>query len=245
MKLKNSSSQITWSYRHYLNNKSAKYDMEWSVGGEAILRRTRNCTLERNWNEQPQSSSVFLTLLNVSPDFKQEVVFFIFFLILACIMQFAQNACTLVPTVFRWNKKNGIQISFLFFVFLRPCKMEFHSHFYFSFFVYLWHWKTDLIFVSRFSFFVFAALWKGDLNFSFCFSFSHHFQKRIWISFFVFRFLITLKNGFAFRFSYMHCLLLTNRLEFCLSFLHEFEKWINTPVIWNSPLPPYLRGWPG
>ena len=59
-----------------LNNKSEKYDMEWSVGDEAIFRRTRNCTLERNWNEQPQSSSVFLTLLNVSPEFEQEVVFY-------------------------------------------------------------------------------------------------------------------------------------------------------------------------
>ena len=59
-----------------LNNKSANYDMEWSVGDEAIFRRTGNCTLERNWNEQPQSSSVFLTLLNVSPEFEQEVVFY-------------------------------------------------------------------------------------------------------------------------------------------------------------------------
>ena len=59
-----------------LNNKSAKYDMEWSVGDEAIFRRTRNCTLERNWNEQPQSSSVFFTRLNVSPEFEQEVVFY-------------------------------------------------------------------------------------------------------------------------------------------------------------------------
>ena len=50
--------------------------MEWSVGDEAIFRRTRNCTLERNWNEQPLSISVFLTLLNVSPDFEQEVVFY-------------------------------------------------------------------------------------------------------------------------------------------------------------------------
>ena len=50
--------------------------MEWSVADEAIFRRTRNCTLERNWNEQPLSSSVFLTLLNVSPDFEQEVVFY-------------------------------------------------------------------------------------------------------------------------------------------------------------------------
>ena len=90
------------------------------------------------------------------------------------------NACTLVPTVFRWH--NGIHISLLFFVFPRPCKMEFHLHFYFSFFVYLWHWKTDLIFAFRFSF-------------------SPHFEKGIWIPVFVFRFLITFKNGFEFRFS--------------------------------------------
>ena len=36
-----------------LNNKSEKYDMEWSVGDEAIFRRTKNCTLERNRTEQP------------------------------------------------------------------------------------------------------------------------------------------------------------------------------------------------
>ena len=104
------------------------------------------------------------------------------------------NACTLVPTVFRWHKQMNSNF-ILFFVFLRPCKMEFHFHFYFSFFVDLWHWKTDLNFVLRFSF-------------------SPHFEKRIWISFFVFRFRITLENGFQFRFSYLHCLLLKNRLEF-------------------------------
>ena len=138
------------------------------------------------------------------------------------------NACTLVPTVFRWHKK-----------------MAFKFHFYFSFFFGLVKWNSIPISIFRFLStcddwktdlnFVFAALWKGDLNFGFCFSFSHHFEKRIWISFFVFRFRITLKNGFEFRFSYLHCLLLKNRLEFLLSFLHEFEKWINTPVIWNSP----------
>ena len=68
-----------------------------------------------------------------------------------------------------------------------------------------------------FTFFVFAWHWKTDLNFAFCFSFSLNFEKWIWISF-------------------LHCLLLKNRLEFRLSFLHEFEKWINTPVIWNSSL---------
>ena len=91
------------------------------------------------------------------------------------------NACTLVPTVFRWHKK-----------------MEFKFHFYFSFFFGLLKWNSISIsifrfwlqvtrkngFEFRFSFFVFAALSKGDLNFGFCFSFSHHFQ-----------------NGFEFRFS--------------------------------------------
>ena len=42
------------------------------------------------------------------------------------------------------------------------------------------------------------------MNFSFRFSFSHHFEKRIWISFFLFRFRITLKNGFEFRFSFSY-----------------------------------------
>ena len=65
--------------------------MEWSVGDEVIFRRTQDCTLERKWNEQPQSSSVFLTLLNVSPDFEKKVsLVFIFFLILACILPFSQ-----------------------------------------------------------------------------------------------------------------------------------------------------------
>ena len=49
MKLKNSPSKITWSYRHYWV-KVRKMWHEWSVGDEAIFRGTRNCTLERNWN---------------------------------------------------------------------------------------------------------------------------------------------------------------------------------------------------
>ena len=38
----------------------------------------------------------------------------------------------------------------------------------------------------------------------FRFSFSHHFEKRIWILFFVFRFRITLKNRSEFRLSFLH-----------------------------------------
>ena len=44
------------------------------------------------------------------------------------------NACTLVPTVFRWHRK-----------------MEFKLHFHFLF-VFAWHWKTDLNFAFCFSF---------------------------------------------------------------------------------------------
>ena len=90
-------------------------------------------------------------------------------------------------------------------------------------------WNSNAIYIFSF---------RMTLKNRFCFSFSLHFEKRIWISVFVFRFRITLKNGFEFRFSFLHYLLLKNRLEFRLSFFYEFEKWINTPVIWNSPPPP-------
>ena len=94
----------------------------------------------------------------------------------------SKNACTLVPTAFRWHRK-----------------MEFKFHLHFSF--------------------------------------SPNFEKRIWTSYLFCRFRITLKNWFEFHFSFLHCLLLKNRLVFHLSFLLEFEKRINTPVIWNSPRP--------
>ena len=80
--------------------------MEWSVGEEAIFRRTQNCTLERKWNEQPQSCSVLLTLLNVSPDFEQKIVF-IFFLILACILQFARYFLVTFNFLANWTAKNS------------------------------------------------------------------------------------------------------------------------------------------
>ena len=67
-------------------------------------------------------------------------------------------------------------------------------HFHFSFFVFARHWKTDMNFVFRFhitlknafelrfSFFVFASLTLKN-GYEFLFSFSHHFEKRIWITF--------------------------------------------------------------
>ena len=80
----------------------------------------------------------------------------------------ANNACTSVPTVFRWHGK-----------------MEFKCHLHFLF-------SHDI--EKQILFFVFASLWKTDMNFSFCFSFSHHFEKRIWISFFVFALLVIEKQ---------------------------------------------------
>ena len=74
-------------------------------------------------------------------------------------------------------------------------KMEFKFHFYLSFFFDLVKWNSISISIFRFL--------------STCDT-----EKRIWISFFVFRFRITLENGFQFRFSYLHCLFLKNRLEF-------------------------------
>ena len=108
------------------------------------------------------------------------------------------NACTLVPTVFRWH-----------------AKMEFKFHFYFSFSRDIEKQIWILLFVFRFR-----------LN----------FEKPIWTSYFVFRFRITSKNGYEFRFSFSHYfekriwisflygLLLKNRSEFRLSFLHDLKN---------------------
>ena len=61
-------------------------------------------------------------------------------------------------------------------------------------------WKNGI--QMPFTFFVFAWHWKTDLNFAFCFSFSLNFEKRIWTSYFFFRFRFTLKNGYEFQFSF-------------------------------------------
>ena len=47
--------------------------------------------------------------------------------------------------------------------------------------------------------------WHGKMEFKFLFyfSFSHDIEKRIWTSYFVFRFRITLKNGSEFRFNFV------------------------------------------
>ena len=108
------------------------------------------------------------------------------------------DACNLEPTVFRWHGK-----------------MEFKCHLHFLF-------SHDI--EKQILFFVFASLWKTDMNFSFRFSFSHHFEKRIWISFFVFALLVIEKQiGVSFV------------MNLKSGLIHQsFE----TP-------PPSPRGWPG
>ena len=115
-------------------------------------------------------------------------------------IRWLNNACTLVPTVFRWHGK-----------------MEFKFHFHFSFFVFAWQWKTDLNFAFRFSLspnfekriwtsvFVFRFRMTLKNGYEFRFWFSHHFEKRIWISF-------------------LYGLLFENRSEFRLLLLHDSWK---------------------
>ena len=45
---------------------------------------------------------------------------------------------------------------------------------------------------------------KNRFEFCCCFSFSPNLEKQIWTSYFVFRFRITLNNGYEFRFSFSH-----------------------------------------
>ena len=97
-------------------------------------------------------------------------------------------------------------------------------------------------------FFVFAWHWKTDLNFAFCFSFSPNFEKRFWTSYFVFRFRITLKNGYQFQFSFFvfaslwktdmnfvfrFRITLKNGFEFRFSFSDHLEKqiWISFVIL--------------
>ena len=100
-------------------------------------------------------------------------------------------------------------------------KMEFKFHFYFSFFFGLVKWNSISISIFRF-------LSTCDI------------EKRIWISFFVFLFRITWKTDFNFTFRI--CVACYWKTDW--SFLHEFEKWINPPLIWNSTPPP-LKGMTG
>ena len=107
--------------------------------------------------------------------------------------------------------ENGIQIPFPFFFGFR---MTLKNRFEFCFL-----------------FFVFASLWKTHLNFVFCFSFSHHFEKRIWISFFVFTSLWKTDLNFVF----VWLVIWKIDLNFVCRYCTTLEKGITAPV----------RGWPG
>ena len=78
-------------------------------------------------------------------------------------------------------------------------------------------------------------------RYEFRFSFSHHFEKRIWTSFFVFASL-TLKNGYEFLFSFSHHFEKRIWISFLYGLLFEKQIWISF-VIWSPRTPP--RGWPG
>ena len=87
-----------------------------------------------------------------------------------------KNACTLVPTVFRWHGKMAFkchlhfsfshdiekQISILLFYFRFRLTLKNGFEFQFSFFVFASLWKTDLNFVFRFCI---TCYWKTDWSF--------------------------------------------------------------------------------
>ena len=183
----------------------------------------------------------FHSLLNIMRDFecdRDACWTWLIFDVLNVNVWNVQNACTLVPTVLRWHKKmefkfhcyfsfffgllkwNSISISI--FRFLSTCDTE--KRIWISFFVFRFRRTLKRGFEFRFLFFVFSSLWKTDLNFVFRVSFSHHFGKRISMSFFVLALLVIEKQIGVFR------------MNLKSGLIHQsFE----TP----PPLP--LRGWPG
>ena len=130
------------------------------------------------------------------------------------------NACTLVPTVFRWHGER-----------------EFKCHFHFSFSHDIEKQIWILLFVFRFR----LTLKNG---FELRISFPHLFKKRIWISVFVSRFLITvtLKNRSEFRLSFLHNHLKPRPPPRKVSFLSSFpgynkllhHKLLNNWATWTG-----------
>ena len=177
-----------------------------------------------------------------------------------------KNACTcLVPTVFRWHGKIN--------------KFKCHLHFSFSHDIEKQIWILMRVpwcqpffddmgkwIQMSFTFFVFAWHWRTDLNFACCFSFSLNFEKRIWTSYFFFRFRFTLKNGYGFHFSLLVFASLWKTdlnfvFRFCItcywktdwSFVCHFCMNLKSGLMHQSfetrprptPPPPFPRGRPG
>ena len=93
------------------------------------------------------------------------------------------------------------------------------------------------------SIFVFRFRMTLKNRYEFRFSFSHHFEKRIWTSFFVFVFAsLTLKKGYEFLFSFSHHFEKRIWISFLYGLLFEKQIWISF-VIGSPGKPP--RGWQG
>ena len=121
-------------------------------------------------------------------------------------MSMVPNACTLVPTVFRWHEKMEFkyhqhfsfshdiekQVWILLFVFRFRLTLKNGFELRISFFVFASLWKTDMNFV-------FASFWKKDMNFVFRFR-----RIEFCFLFFVFAWLWKTVVNFVFRFSFSH-----------------------------------------
>ena len=123
--------------------------------------------------------------------------------------------------------------------------------------VFRWHGKKEFKCHIHFSFS--HDIEKQIWILLFVFHFRPNFEKRFCTSSFVFRFRITLKNGYQFQFSFFvfvslwktdlnflcHFLItLKNRSEFRLSLLHGLKNGSLHQFSHLKPRPP-PRGWPG
>ena len=106
--------------------------------------------------------------------------------------------------------------------------------------------KFDLVVENACTLVPTVLRWHGKTEFKchFHFSFSHDIEKQIWILLFVFRFRLTLKNGFELRISFFVFAPLWKadiNFSFRFSFSHHFEKriWISFFVfalLWKTDL---------
>ena len=115
------------------------------------------------------------------------------------------NACTLVPTVFRWHGKKEfkchIHFSFsqghwkkdLNFAFCFSFSLNFEKRIWTSHFFFRFCFTLKNGYEFQFSLFVFASLWKTDLNLVFRFCIACYW-KTDWS--FVCHFCMNLKSGF-------------------------------------------------
>ena len=124
-------------------------------------------------------------------------------------LKYIHNACTLVPTVFRWHGKS---ISIFRFSFSHDIEKQ------------IW----ILLFVFRF-----RLTFKNA--FELRFSFLHHFEKRIWISFFVFTSLWKTDLNFVF----VWLVIWKTDLNFVCCYCTTLEKRITAPVIWSPRTPEF------